>query len=85
MLATNAQYLAINGYNLNTQHIIGRQPIFQTMNTARIFGNIAANRTGDLARWIRGIIKAVIFNRMGNAQIGHAWLSDNGTILIINI
>ena len=85
MFAANAQDIAINGDNLNTKHIIGRQPIFQTMHTARIFSDIAANRTGNLTRWVRGIIKPLILNSMGDAKISDTWLGDNTTILKIDI
>ena len=46
------------------------------MNAARILGDIAADRAGDLRRWVGCVIKAIRRDRFGDREIAHARLHD---------
>ena len=48
MLSTKTQDLTIHRNHLNAQNIVCSQAIFQTVDTTRIFSDIATNGTGNL-------------------------------------
>jgi len=55
--AAEPNALAPDQRQFDAQEIIRRQPVFETMNSAGVFRDIAADRAGDLARGIGRIIK----------------------------
>ena len=55
------------------------------MNPARILGDIPADRTSDLARWVGRIVEAETLHGVGNTQIGHARLSDHAAVGHIDV
>ena len=50
------------------------------MHPAGILGDIPADRAGDLARRVGRIVEAQILHRVGDAEIGHARLSDHAAV-----
>ena len=58
MLAAQADDLAVHQHQLDAQHVVGGQAVFQAMHAAGIFRHIAADGAGDLAGGIRRVIEA---------------------------
>ena len=55
------------------------------MHPAGIFGNIAANRTGDLAGRIGGVIEPLVFDRARDAKVGDTGLHHCRPVVPIDI
>ena len=55
------------------------------MHPAGIFRDIAADRTGNLARRIGRVIKALVGNGLGDGEIGHARLHHCATVIVIHV
>ena len=74
----------LNGITLHReafdlQHVVYRQPIFQTMYAARIFSHVAAYGAGNLAAGIGGVIQAIRRSRLADGQIAHPALHKRGS------
>ena len=80
MLAAEAHDLAVDRHHFDADDVVGREPVFEAMNPARILGDIAADRAGDLARRVGRIVEAQTLHGVGNAEIGHARLSDDAAV-----
>jgi len=48
------------------------------MHAARVLGDVAADRTGDLRRWIGRVVQAMRCGGLGNRQVAHARLHHCG-------
>ena len=80
MLAAEPHDLALDRHHFDADHVVGREPVFEAMHAAGILGDIAADRAGDLARRIGRVIEAQALHGVGDAEIGHAGLSDDAAI-----
>jgi hypothetical protein len=49
VLPAKADHFAIHQNDLDAQEVVGGDPVFEAMDAARILGNVAADRAGDLA------------------------------------
>ena len=58
MLAAEPHHLAVDQHQLDAQHVVGGEPVFEAMHAARILGDVAADRAGDLARRIGRVVEA---------------------------
>jgi hypothetical protein len=85
MLAAEPDHLARNQHHLDAQHIIGRQPVFETVHAARVLRHVASNRAGDLRRRIRGIIEASIFDGARDGEVRHPGLRGHRPVGEIDI
>ena len=81
MLAAEPNDLAFDRHHFDADDIVGREPVFQAMHAARILGDIAADRAGDLARRIGRIIEPLPLHGVRDPEIGHARLSDDAAIV----
>ena len=54
------------------------------MNAAGIFRHIAADRAGDLTRWIRRVIEAMCLHRACDSRICDSRLNHDTPIFVIN-
>ena len=84
MLAAKADHLAIDSHQLEAENVVGGQPVFEAVHPAGILGDIAADRARDLTRRIRRIIKPGMLDRLGQSQVGHAGLSHDAAIVVID-
>ena len=84
MLAAKAQNFAIGQHHLDTENVVGGQPVFQAVHAAGILRHIAANGAGDLAGGVGRIVEAIGFDRLGDAQIGHAGLHPGTAVFVIH-
>src|ERR1041384_1068527 len=64
--------------------MVRRRPVLQAMNSARIFSNVAANRTRRLTRRIGNVIKTKRRDRAGQLCINQARLHPREAILAID-
>jgi hypothetical protein len=68
--------LALDADDADAQHVMHGQPVFQAMHAARVFGDVAAQRAGDLRRGIGRVIEAERGRRFRYRQVAHAGLDD---------
>ena len=80
MLAAEAHDLAVDRHHFDADDVVGREPVFEAVNAARILGDIPADRAGDLARRVGRIVEAQTLHGVGDAEIGHARLSDHAAV-----
>ncbi len=85
MLAAEAHDFAIDQHDFETEKVVGREAVFEAMHAARVFGDIAADRAGDLARRVGRVIKAGAGHRVADAEIGDARLHDDAAIVVIDV
>ena len=80
MLAAEPDDFALDGHHFDADDVVGREAVFQAVHAARILGDVAADRAGDLARGIGRIIEAQPLHGVGDAEIGHARLRDHAAV-----
>ena len=85
MLAAEADHLAIDHHDLDAEDVVGGQPVFEAMHAARILGDVAADRAGDLARRVGRVIKPGVLDRLANAEIGDAGLRHDTAVVVIDL
>ncbi len=85
MLAAEAHHLAVDQHHFEAEQVVGRQPVFQAVHPARILGDVAADRAGDLARRVGRVIEAGRLDGMGDAEIGHPGLGDDAAVVVIDV
>ena len=85
MLAAKPQDFTLNGDKLDAHKIVRCQAVFQAVDPARILGDVAADRTGNLAGRVRRVIKAVSLDRFGDGQVRNAGLRDDTAIVIVDL
>jgi len=85
MLAVNPQDFAIDQDRFEAKHIVGRQPIFEAVNAARIFRDVTPDRTSDLTGRIGRIVKPVAFHRLRYAKVRHPRLHPHAAVVVIHL
>ena len=85
MRAAEPDDLAGHQHHFDAEHIIGGEAIFEAMHAAGIFGDIAADRAGDLRGGVGGVIKAPMLDRAGDRRIGDAGLDDGDAVVEIDL
>ena len=80
MLAAEPQHLAGHQHQLAAEHIVGGDTVFEAMHAAGIFRHVAANGTGDLRGRVGRVVKAHVFDRLRDRQVGHARFDDGDAI-----
>ena len=63
---TDFDHGSIHENQRHTQEIVGSDPIFQAVRTARIHRNVACDGTGQLRGWVRSIEETVGFHCAGH-------------------
>ena len=82
--AAQPQHRAIHQHQFHPQQIGAGGAIFQAMHPAGIFRDITADRTGNLARRIGRVVKALVGNCLGDGQIGDTRLHHGAAIAVIH-
>ncbi|MCY1276140.1 hypothetical protein D9M70_247980 [compost metagenome] len=78
-VGAQAQVLAINGEDVDLEHVVHGQAVLQAVHATGIFRDVAADGTGDLRGRIRRVIQAEGCRCLGNRQIAYAGLNPCGT------
>jgi hypothetical protein len=85
MLAADAQDFAGDQHQLEAEHVVGGQAVFQAVHAAGILRHVAANRAGDLRGRVGGVVETVGLDRVGDAEVGHAGLGDDAAVVIVDL
>ncbi len=85
MLAAEPHDFAVDRHHFDADDVVGREPVFEAVNAARILGDVPADRACDLAGRIGRVIEPEALHGVGNAEVGHARLSDNASIGHIDV
>ena len=85
MLAADANDLAGHQDDLETQHIVAGDTVFEAMHAAGIFRHIAADRTGDLGGRVGRIVEPGLLDRLRDGQIGHSGLRHHQPIFEVDL
>ena len=85
MLAAEPDDLAVDRHHFDADDVVGREPVFEAVHAARILGDVAADRAGDLARRVGRIVEPETLHGVGDAEIGHARLSDHAAVGDIDV
>jgi hypothetical protein len=85
MLAAEPDHLARHRHHLEPKHVVRGEAVFEAMHAARVFGDVAADRAGDLRRRIRRVVEARMLHGLGDAEIGDPRLHARTAIGEIDI
>ena len=85
MLAAEPHHRAVNQHDLQAQHVVGGDAVFQAVHAAGILGHVAADGAGDLARGIGGIIEAFVLHGVGYREVGDAGLRHHAAVGEIDV
>ena len=85
VLAADPHHLAVRQHQLQPQHVVGGEAVFQAVHAARVLGDVAADRAGDLARRVGRIVEARLRDRIRDAEVGHARLRDHAAVLEVDL
>ena len=70
--ATERHYGAVRHHRFDTQDMIDGHAVFQSMRAARVGGDVAADSTRPLTRWIGGIVVASPLQSLGQMHVDEA-------------
>jgi hypothetical protein len=73
MLAAELDQLAVDGDHLDPS-TLWCQPVLQAVHAAGVLGHVAADGAGDLAGRVRGVVEAIVLDRLGDGEVAHARL-----------
>ena len=77
-LAAELDDLAGDQHAAHAAHVVHGEPVLEAMHAARVLGDVAADRAGDLRRRIGRVVEAVRRGGLGDREIAHAGLHDRG-------
>ena len=85
MLAAEADHRAIHQHDLQPEHVVGGQAVFQAVHAAGIFRHVAADGAGDLARRIGRVVEALICDGMADGEVGDPRLRHDAAVGEIDV
>ena len=85
VLAAEADDVAVGQHQLQAQHVVGGEAVFQAVHAARVLGDVAADGAGDLRGRVGRVVEARVLDRLGDAEVGHAGLGDDGAVLEVDV
>ena len=85
MLAAESHGLAVRRHDLEPEHVVRREPVFQTMHAARVLGDVAADRARDLARRIGRVVEPTVRDRVADREIRDARLRDDAAVRVVDL
>ena len=85
MLASEANHFAGHQHHLDAQQVVGGEAVLQAMHAARILRDVAADRAGDLRAGIGRVIKALMLDRLGDAEVGDAGLHAGAAVGVVDL
>ena len=85
MLAAEADHVAVGQDQLQAQHVVGGEAVFQAVHAARVLGDVAADGAGDLRGGVGGVVEALVLDGLGDAEIGDAGLGGDGAVLVVDV
>ena len=85
VLAAEPDDLAVDQHDFEPEQVVCRQPVFQAMHAARVLGDIAADRAGDLARRVGRVIEPGAGDRVADAEIGDPGLRHDAAVVVVDL
>ena len=77
-VAAELDDLAGDEHAAHAADVVHGEPVLEAMHAARVLGDVAADRAGDLRRRIRRVVQTVGRGRLRDRQVAHARLHDCG-------
>ena len=77
-LGAELDRLAFDGVAAHPQHVVQGQAVLQAVHAARVLGDVAADRAGDLAARIGRVVEAVRRRGFADGEVAHAALHRRG-------
>jgi hypothetical protein len=84
-LAAHGDDLAPRKHQRHAEQVVGGEAIFEAMQAAAVFRDIAADGAGDLAGRIGGVIEALRLHGLGDVEVGDAGFDHDAAILIVDL
>ena len=84
MLAAQAHHLAGHQHQFDAQEVVGGEAVFEAMHAAGILGDVAADRAGDLRAGVGRVVKALMLDRLGDAEVGDAGLHTGAAVGVVD-
>ena len=85
MIAAERHDGAVEQHDGDAEQVVGGDAVFQAMRATGIHRDVARDRAGELARWIWRVEKALIGDRLADAQVGDARLDPNQAVREIDL
>ena len=82
--ATKFDHLALDGERAHAQHVVQGEAVLEAVHAAGVFGDVAADRAGNLARRVGCVVEPVRGRGFGNRQIAHTRLHSRRTRVSID-
>ncbi len=83
--ATELHRLAIGEETLHLQHVVQRETVLEAVHPARVFRHVAADGAGDLAAWVRRVVKTMRRSGFADGEVAHAALHTCGACIRIDL
>ena len=80
VFAAQPDDVAVDRDELDPDHVVGGQAVFQAVHAAGVFRHVAADGAGDLAGRVRRVVEALRLHRLRDGEIGDAGLDDGAAI-----
>ena len=77
-VAAELDDLAGDEHAAHAAHVVHGEAVLEAVHAARVLGDVAADRAGDLRRRIRRVVEAVRRGGLGDREVAHARLHDRG-------
>ncbi len=84
MGAAELDDLPVHQHDLRAEHVVRRDAVLEAMSAARVHGDVAADRAGDLARGIRRVEEAGRADRVRDGKVGDAGLDARRPALVVD-
>ena len=85
MPPAEAYDLAIHQHQFDAQHVVRGEAVFQAVYAARVFRDVAADRTGDLAGRIGRVVEPAPLDRLRDGEVGDAGLHHGDAVLVVDV
>ena len=85
VLAAEAEHLAVHQHHLDAEQVVGGEPVLEAVHAAGVLRHIAADRAGDLAGGVRGVIEPVGADRGADGEIGHPRLDHGAAVGAVDV
>src|SRR5262249_29364638 len=85
MRATDLDHLAVHQHHLQAEDIVGRHAILEAVRAARVHGDVAGERAGELARRVGRVKEAAVLYGVADAEVGDAHLHPRHAVHVIDL
>jgi len=83
-VAAQGQAFALDGEDFDLEQVVHGQSVLQAVHATGVFGDVAADRAGDLRRRVGCVVQAMGRGRLGNGQVAYTGLHPGETPLRVD-